>query len=211
MKAREKSAERRKAIRLIVGGVLLIAAGAVGLAIPFIGFTTAQDWSRLDEQAKAAVVAAQQANPSATATPLPTPDTIHADITDRLLIPKIKVDMPLVAGDTADALLKGGWLFPGTVRPGRAGNSVVFGHRFRYLPPVSNTFFHLDEVAVGDTFIARYGGTDFVYRVTGIRTVVPTDFSILEAQGDKKLMTLVTCAPAFATTYRLVVTGELVE
>ena len=205
MKISAKLIKRRKAIAYIFGGIALMLVGAVGLAIPFFTYTTAQDWSLLDEQVQAVVEAAERGSPT------PTPDTQHREVADRLLIPKIKVDMPLYGGTDENVLFKGGWMFPGTAAPGGEGNAVVFGHRFRYLPPISNTFFHLDELAQGDTFVARYGGQDLVYRVIGTSVVEPTDFSVLQQPEGKKWMTLITCAPAFSTKYRLVVIGELVE
>lgn len=196
------SRKRRTSALWQIGiGFLIALVGVVGLALPFLAFTTATDWARLD------AAAAQQgsASPGSTA-----PDTVHADISDRLRIPSIGVDMPIVSGDQATALLKGGWLFPGTVQPGVVGNSVIFGHRFRYLPPISNTFFKLDKLVVGDQFAAHWNGVDYTYQVSEIKTIDPTDFSVVQPSTDAR-MTLITCAPAFSDSHRLVVVGTLVS
>lgn len=118
--------------------------------------------------------------------------------------------MALVQGGEATSLWKGGWLFPGTSVPGQPGNTVVFGHRFRYLPPISNTFFNLDKLEPGDRFAVRWQGSDYEYIVRNVRTVEPTDFSVVASSIDERI-TLVTCAPAFSTTYRLVVTAGRVR
>jgi sortase A len=210
MRKRHRRRERRKAIKMIAVGIGLMVAGAVGLLIPFIAITTAQDWALLDEPVQAVEPSRGRVLPGAVITAGPKPDVEQRDVTNRLFIPQVGVDMPLFAGDDSNVLLKGGWLFPGTALPGQQGNSVIFGHRFRYLPPVSNTFFHLDELKVGEEFTVQYEGQAYTYRVIGTSIIEPTDFSVLE-QGDKKWITLITCAPAFSTKYRLVVIGELVE
>jgi sortase A len=203
-----KVTARREAIRMIVIGGGLMIAGAVGLLVPFMTFTTAQDWNRLDDEVERF---AWQASLSLGFTPTakPVEDTEHRNITNRLSIPKIGVDMPVLEGGES-VLWKGGWLFPGTALPGAEGNSVIFGHRFRYLPPVSNTFFKLDKLVAGDTFSVRWGGKSYSYRVITVSTVEPTDFSVLQPTPGASLMTLITCAPAFSTKFRLVVVGMLV-
>ena len=63
---------------------------------------------------------------------------------DRLLIPKIGVNAPIVESSNANyGLSKGSWLVPNTSTPDKGGNTVITGHRFKYLPPNNLTFFLL--------------------------------------------------------------------
>ncbi len=117
--------------------------------------------------------------------------------------------MPIFESDDADVLVKGGWIFPGTSTPEYASNTVIFGHRFRYLPPVSNTFYALDKIRAGDEIKVSWKGTTYTYRTTEIKIIEPTDFSVLNST-DKATITLITCAPLFSTKQRLVVIAELI-
>jgi len=193
---------------MILVGIGLMFFGVIGFLFPYITITTAQDWSRLEDQTDQNVASPGTILPGQVVTTTPAPERHGAQ--NRLAIDAIGVDMPIFEGRDSNVLLKGGWLFPGTARPGQTGNAVVFGHRFQYLPPVSNTFFRLDKLSVGDSYVMTYGGERFIYRVIGTSIIEPTDFSVLK-QGNEKWLTLITCAPAFSTKYRLVVIGELVE
>ena len=214
-------------------GLIFLAIGLVGLILPFVSFGTSDDYAILQamaEQEQEQVDLHDQfiseSTGNETAGPLPTPqpsappvekkpastpDPNHVAISNRLVIPKIKVDMPIFAGDSANLLLKGGWLFPGTARPGQPGNAVIFGHRFRYLPPITNTFYSLDKVVVGDTFIVSWQGNVYTYKIKEIKVIDPTDFSILHQSLSKNEMTLITCTPLWTTKQRLAVIGEMIN
>jgi sortase A len=210
----------KKNPKLIKVGLMFIVGGALGMALPFISFGTSEDYQILQNAAddKEAAQDLQdqfinQNQPQISQSPKPTPttrpDPNKVTVNDRLIIPKIGVDMPIFAGDSVGLLLKGGWLFPGTARPGQPGNSVIFGHRFRFLPPITNTFYSLDKVVVGDTFTVSWKGEVFNYRIKLIKIIEPTDFSVLQ-QGTESEMTLITCTPLWTTKQRLVVVGTLI-
>ena len=131
----------------------------------------------------------------------------HPEEINRLRIDTIGVNMPLIESRDVTALNKGGWIFPNTSTPDKGGNTVIFGHRFRYLPPISNTFYALDKINIGDTFDVRWNDEQITYKVTEIKTIEPTDWSVVE-QTENPRITLITCAPLFSTRYRLVVVGE---
>ena len=176
-----------------------MAVGLAGLAVPFVSFGLSRDRGVLLQS-----MPEQAASGSATA---PQPKLI----TDRLLIANQGIDMPLLAWrDGEAALYTGAWLWPDGSRPGRAGNTVIFGHRFRYLPPLSNTLFKLDKVAVGDSITIKWKDVTYTYRVTGSRVIEPTDLSPLDKTSDERI-TIVTCTPVFSTKQRLVVTAVRVQ
>ena len=195
-------------------GTILLIIGIFGLALPFISFGLSEDYAMLQQVAEQK----QEHNfqdqviqdPTVAPTPTSRPDPNHVNVSDRLVIPGIKVDMPIFESTNAGILLKGGWVFPNTSTPDKGRNTVIFGHRFRYLPPITNTFYSLDKVEVEDTFTIAWKGVIYSYKITEKKIIEPTDFSVLNQNSESKI-TLITCAPLFSTKQRLVVIGTLVK
>ena len=136
-------------------------------------------------------------------------NTNKSEINDWLIVPKINVKMPLVLSENAKALNIGGWVFPIST-PDKGGNTVIFGHRFKYLPPVANTFYRLDEVGIGDDIQVTWKGENYNYVVIETKIVQPTELSVLN-QSNEPIVTLITCTPLFTSKERLVVIGSLVR
>jgi sortase A len=182
--------------------------------LPYLPFGASSDAEYLNiiaqEYALTNSIESMDGTASSSASISPTPDPNLPHIRNRLLISKAKVDMPLFAGSDVRVLSKGGWIFPNTSTPDQGGNTVIFGHRVRYLPPVSNTFYSLDAVNVGDTFVLTWNGVAYQYRVITTKVIEPTDLSVL-AQDHRSLVTIITCTPLFSTSQRLVVVGELIS
>lgn len=111
----------------------------------------------------------------------------------------------VVAEGTAGAVLRHG---PGHLRtavlPGQAGNAVIAGRRVSYGGP----FRHLDELAAGDQIITTTGQGRAVYRVSGVREISRHDRDAIDDFGDNRL-TLITSAPEYKASRRLVVTATL--
>ena len=126
---------------------------------------------------------------------------------NRLVIPKIGVDIPVVEGTDERALLRGAWRIPGTSGSPADGNMVLSAHRFRYRPPSSETFYLLNKLETGDVFILYWNDEEYDYRVANVKEVGPDAVSILNKTSDPRL-TLFTCTPLFSTARRLVVVGE---
>lgn len=208
---------RKRNPKLITAGLFFVSAGILGLALPFISFGLSDDYSILQdtaEQKKAENFRDQfidQGSAVNSPVPVPTdrPDPDLTNISNRLLMPQLGISMPIFESDSVNTLLKGGWIFPGTSTPDKGGNTVVFGHRFRYLPPISNTFYSLDKINIGDTFTVAWKGQLYTYKVREKKIIEPTDFSVLNKTSDAEI-TLITCAPLFSTKQRLVVVGTLV-
>jgi LPXTG-site transpeptidase (sortase) family protein len=214
------SNSRNKKTYRVLGFVFLLI-GIIGLALPFLSFGLLNDISFLAEAAKDQSVEIINPTPiptdlaivSQSNTPTTTPKSIagynpnQPQITDRLTIPQAGIDMPILQGNSVSILLKGGWLFPGTSTPDAGGNSVIFGHRFRYLPPISNTFYNLDKVKNSDQFTITWRGKIYTYQVVNIKIIEPTDLSVL-APSTMSQVTLVTCSPLFSSKQRLVVVAK---
>lgn len=126
----------------------------------------------------------------------------------RLEIPAIGVDAIVVEGVGHDELAKGPGHIPETALPGRAGNSVISGHRTTYGAP----FWSLDELEVGDEIrVSTIEGVS-LYRVVLNYVVLPADTSVTAPlkPGERPRLRLTTCHPRFSAAKRLVVEAELV-
>ena len=111
------------------------------------------------------------------------------------------------------SLLSGVVHYPGTAEPGKIGNAFFTGHSSNVLwePSIYNTVFALlPDIEVGADIYITNDQKEYHYRVTSKREVSPNDVSILK-QGDKKMLTLMTCTPVGTALKRLVVTAELIE
>jgi LPXTG-site transpeptidase (sortase) family protein len=171
-------------------GIVLILIGVVGLAMPFLSYLIAAP--------EDVTLAGQQSTGGGDA---------YAG-SNRLLIPEVGISMPIFTGDTYTSLDMGAWLTGS--QPGQKGNTVIFGHRFKYLPPMSNTMFRLDGLEIGDVFTVRWVDVEHHYRVTEKRVILPTEVSVAGDFGDERI-TLITCTPVWSTSHRLVVVGIPIE
>jgi sortase A len=102
---------------------------------------------------------------------------------------------------------------PGTQWPGQLGNFAVAGHRVT----AGNPFWSLPSLRAGDLIYIQTQDNNYTYRVTGEQTVLPTDLNVLDPvpghPGERpaqRLITLITCDPAWTGTHRVIVTGVLI-
>lgn len=103
---------------------------------------------------------------------------------------------------------------PGTQLPGQLGNFAVAGHRVT----AGNPFWSLPSLRTGDLVYIDTEYNTYTYRVTGAPVIVsPADLNVLDpvpghpgARPAKRLITLITCDPAWTGTHRVIVTGVLV-
>lgn len=121
-----------------------------------------------------------------------------------IMIPVVGIEAPVVEGGTEDALSRGAWHRPGTGTPDEGGNTVITGHRFRYLPPNNLTFYHLDKVEIGDQIIVYWEGIEYDYIASEIFIVEPSRVDV-EADTANPRLTLYTCTPLWTAEKRLVV------
>ncbi len=123
-------------------------------------------------------------------------------------ISKIGVDIPILNGATKEDLKWGAGHLKGTAPLGSEGNTALAGHRSYTFGKIFN---RLNEVERGDEIIIRTKDDSFHYKVYDIKVVEPTDFSVLDPKGDRKILTLITCDPIFIASHRLIVHAEMVE
>lgn len=136
----------------------------------------------------------------------PVAETVITD--NRLLIPKIGVDAPIVEAPDERGLDSGAWRLPKSSTPDQGGNMVVTGHRFKYLPPNNLTFYLFDKLTAGDEIIVWWQKQKYLYTVSSIKIIEPTDFSILQPTKEPTL-TMFTCHPLFSQSKRLAVIAKI--
>jgi sortase A len=103
---------------------------------------------------------------------------------------------------------------PGTQLPGQLGNFAIAGHRVT----AGNPFWGLPGLHVGDMVYVDTRYDTYAYQVTATPLwVAPTDLDVLDpvpgspgTRPTRRLITLITCDPAWTGTHRVIVTGVLI-
>src|SRR5690554_3722934 len=138
----------------------------------------------------------------------PKQENYHPKMLGTIEIPKIDVDILIIDGVSNEDLKWGAGFFKGTAPIGEAGNTVLAGHRSYTFGKIFN---RLNEVDIGDKIIIKTKDDIYEYQVYDIKVIEPTDFSVLEPKGDKKILTLITCDPIYIASHRLILHAELKE
>lgn len=145
---------------------------------------------------------------------------------NRLVVPKLNLNVPIVI-PTNTSLLNEDWKqleddiqnglqhgvvhYPGTAKPGQAGNFFVTGHSSYYYGEFQSVFARLHELDIGDEYWVYYGGDKHRYRITEKYEVKPSDVSVLNQPTDVRSATLMTCTPVGTTLRRLIVRAEEID
>ena len=122
----------------------------------------------------------------------------------RIVIPAINVDAPVVQGDGWEQLKKGVAQRVGTPDPGQAGNVVFSAHNDIF----GEIFRRLDELSPGDEIFLYTASQVFTYVVTNTRIVAPTEVSVMAPTLHPSL-TLISCYPYLVDTQRIAVFADL--
>ncbi|GCF94773.1 hypothetical protein NRIC_26640 [Enterococcus florum] len=124
-----------------------------------------------------------------------------------ILIPKIKVNIPIYDQISETYLEEGAALLNGTSFPlgGKNTHAVISAHRGL---PDKKFFTDLPELKIGDTFILHVVDEKLAYKVDKIDVVEPTDKTWLSIEEGRDIVTLMTCTPYMVNTHRLLVTGH---
>lgn len=143
---------------------------------------------------------------------------------DRLIIPNINVDVPIIWGANAasqdslnEAMNRGVVWFnvsQAHSRPGENGNFVLSGHSSNDWLDVGDykyIFAPLERMKVGDTFYVNYQKKRYIYKVTKMTVVKPTDVDSLQTDNTKPMTTLITCTPLGTALNRLLVIAEQIS
>ncbi|UGQ15252.1 class E sortase [Yinghuangia sp. ASG 101] len=229
--ARRKAARPSTRSRVITGVATGIGELAMTLGLVMVLFVVYTKWwtnvigdrnaarkaSQLQEQWNAAE------NGEA---PLPAPDPRQPDGFAPgkgfalLYIPKLGVKVPVAQGTDKEKVLDKGltghYTEPKTGMPWDAqGNFAVAGHRNTHGEP----FRYINKLAAGDSIVVETATTYYTYTVKdtlpetsprniGVINPIPKGGPFKEAG---RYITLTTCTPDGASTYRLIVWGEMSE
>lgn len=121
-----------------------------------------------------------------------------------LVVPRLKLRSPIYLGITDAIFDVGVGQWPGTARPGRAGNTVIGGHRTGGMMP----FLKIDTIRKGDKIKVIVGTKTFTYTVTTTRIISPQDVTITR-QTKTPTLTLFSCHPPHSIQKRYVVRAAL--
>jgi len=174
--------------RIILSGGLLLCLIVIGL--PFLPAVVYQARHTVATSAVLQSVAPVRR----LALPLPTNDAAVAPTPgpteNSLVIPKIGVQALIRESVDIGILdrVEGVWHQSGGV----GGNYVLAGHRFKYLPPNTQTLYNLDKLQVGDEIELWIDGSKKSYTVHQLKTVQNDDISILKPTTAAQLV-IYTC------------------
>lgn len=138
-------------------------------------------------------------------TPLPTP-TQGPQQANRIQIPAIGVDAPVVQDDSWEQLKKGVAQHLGSPDPGQPGKLVLSGHNDIF----GEVFRDLDQLREGDEVRVHTADQVFTYVITGTQVVAPTEVSVMNPTRNPSLV-LVSCYPYRVDNKRIVVFADLKE
>lgn len=117
-------------------------------------------------------------------------------------ITAIDLEYPIIEGTGDAQLAKGIGHIDYTDALGQYGNTGLAGHRAHRFGRLFN---RLDELENNDVIEIISGGYSYEYVVYEKIIVEPSDISVLNRNGDFRVLTLVTCDPMINPTHRLIV------
>ena len=125
-----------------------------------------------------------------------------------LIIDKVGLRVPILSRYTIDNLNISICTVLEANRMGQPGNYVLAGHNSRIY---GRHFNRLKELSVGDTIVVENKHEQFSYLITETFSVAPTEVWVMENDGEKSIITLITCCYLTQPPGRLVVRGEIVD
>jgi sortase A len=133
--------------------------------------------------------------------PVPTPGPEQAN---RIQIPAIKVDAPIVQGDGWEQLKKGVGQHIGSANPGEPSNIVLSAHNDVF----GEIFRDLDRLKPGDQVIIYTQKRSYTYTISTTEIVEPTRVDLMTATT-QPVVTLISCYPYLVDSKRIVVRAHL--
>ena len=132
-----------------------------------------------------------------------------SDVMSRIRVESAGIDLPVRHGTDDSSIATGAGHVYGTALPvgGEGNRTVLTAHTGMQS---ATLFDNLVKVRKGDLMVVETYGEKMTYKVTDIRTVLPSQSDALTAVPGKDMLTLMTCTPYGVNTHRLLVTGERV-
>ncbi|MGN1403461.1 MAG: class C sortase [Ruminococcus sp.] len=127
-----------------------------------------------------------------------------------ITIPKIKVELPIYHGTSAEILNVAVGHLQGSSLPvgGTDTHAVISAHRGL---PSAKLFSDLDQMAEGDTFTITILDEVLTYEVEKIMIVEPDEIDKLAVIPGGDYVTLMTCTPYGVNTHRLLVRAHRID
>lgn len=98
--------------------------------------------------------------------------------------------------------------YPGSGVPGRGSRAVaIAGHRVTHTRP----FLRINELERGQRIVLTRRSQRFVYRISAMRVVEPTDVWPIRMRPTVQRLVLTACHPPHSDRYRLVVFAKLAD
>lgn len=205
---KEKASRRRKLTPILAGL-------AVVLTILFL------QYNRLIFAPIAAYVSPGESPAGEITAVDPTVTLTKVSSENKLIIPKLNVDVPLNFGYDADdamAAMNHGVVHyrinGASAYPGEIGNFVVLGHsagdvyssnQYKFI------FSGLERLEEGDIIYVHYDSTRYTYKMVGREIILPTEVEKLTEPKDVPTLLMVTCWPLGTSQKRLVIHAEQIS
>jgi len=126
-----------------------------------------------------------------------------------VVVPKIKVNLPIFHGTSDAVLFRGAGHIEGTSLPvgGKRTHAVIAGHTGL---SSARLFTDLTSLKVGDMFFIHVLDKTFAYKINQIKIVLPENTQDLRLVPGHDYVTLLTCTPYGINSHRLLVRGTRV-
>lgn len=122
-------------------------------------------------------------------------------------IPAIGLHALVREGVSQDVLDRGPGHYPASGVPGARRAVAIAGHRVTHTRP----FLRINELKRGQRIVLTRRSQRFVYRVSAMRVVEPTDVWPIRMRPTVQRLVLTACHPPHSARYRLVVFAKLVD
>jgi LPXTG-site transpeptidase (sortase) family protein len=179
-------------------GILLIVGGAGAIA----GALLSQQHAPQPSAAAAGVTGPSDRGPSLSRSIPVAIDIPSIDVNSNLLRLGLNPDGTIQVPSLTSQANLAAW-YKNSVTPGEIGTSVIEGHVDTYMGPA--VFFRLGALKPGDDIDVRLSdGDTAIFRVTGVREYLKTDFPDKTIYGGSNFaaLRLITCGGAFDYTTR---------
>ncbi len=211
----ERAREQEKSSRRRVVWTPILMGVSVVLVILFL------QYNRLIFAPIAAYVSPGEAPAGEISAVDPTVTLTKVSAENKLIIPKLNVDVPINFGVQLDDVMSSmnngvtHYRIAGaSAYPGEIGNFVITGHSAGDIyssNPYKFIFSGLERLEEGDILYVHYNSVRYTYKMVGREVIEPTEVAKLIIETDKPMMTLVTCYPLGTSRYRLLIRAEQIS
>jgi len=198
------------------------------LEVANIAQTDLFDGYIVDEEEIAQDLVTLSKDPEVQKTQIPELDIALTPPDNRIIIPKINKNIPIVEVDSSslaqndwtalddeilDALKNGVVRYPGTALPGEEGNTFITGHSSYYFwddGDYIDVFALLPQLEIGDQIVMYYNQEKYTYEIKEKKEVSPSEVDVLRQPEGVSQLTLMTCTPVGTNIRRLILVAELI-